>query len=315
MAMERSRARSWLVGLLAVAAVTVTGCGGNLATAPSGGPTRAGSDAAPTPPADIAPVELAGGDAYAWRMAVAPDGTRALVGQSSGFFATSRKSRIDAVRRQPDGSWGEPERVSFSNGSGADLDPFFTADGARLWFSSIRPVDGEGRKDTDLWYVDHRPDGTFGEPVNPGAAINSPAEDLYPTVAADGTLYFGSDRAGDGFDIWYVAPLPAGGWSTPAPLPGPVNTDGWEFNPALAPDGRTLVFTALDRSGGPGLGDLWFTTPVEDRWSEPALLTTVNSARDEYHASFSPDGATLFFVRDGTLHHIATEATGLPVLP
>ena len=147
-------------------------------------------------------------------MAVAPDGETALIGQSSGFFPTSRVSRIDQIRLQPDGSWGEAERVSFSTESTADLDPFFTSDGARVWFTSIRAVDGRDRADTDLWYVDRRPDGTYGEPVNPGPTVNSPAEDLYPSIGPDGTLYFASDRAGNGFDIWRVAPLADGEYGT-----------------------------------------------------------------------------------------------------
>jgi len=238
-------------------------------------------------------------------------GETALIGQSSGFFPTSRGSRIDQIRLQPDGSWGEAERVSFSTQSTADLDPFFTSDGARVWFTSIRPVDGSDRTDTDLWYVDRLPDGTYGEPVNPGPPVNSPAEDLYPSIGPDGTLYFGSDRADNGFDIWRAAPLLNGDWGPAEPLPAPVTTTSWEFNPVIAPDGQTLVFTSLDREGGEGRGDLWFTTPDGAGWTEPELLKTVNSARDEYHASFSPDGSTMFFVRDGALHQIPTDATGL----
>ncbi len=325
-------ARRLLVACIALTGVVMTGCGpttsttppGDESTAPAATASRAAtaSPAATTSPAtsaeapaDAGVVELPGDDPFTWRMAVASDGETALVGRSSGFFPTSRQSRIDLIRLQPNGTWGENERASFSTESSADLDPFFTADGSRVWFSSIRPVDGQERTDTDIWYVDRAPDGSFGEPVNPGPAVNSPAEDLYPTVGPDGTLYFGSDRGGNGFDIWRVASLPDGGWGSPEPLPAPVTTDAWEFNPAIAPDGRTLVFTALNRAGGEGLGDLWFTTPAGEGWTDPKLLTAVNSARDEYHASFSPDGTTMFFVRDGTLHEVATDGLGLPPAP
>ena len=257
-------------------------------------------------------VEIAAAQPFTWRIAVAPDGQSALIGQSSGFFPSTRESRIVQVRLQSDGSWGAAEPVPFSGEGSADLDPFYTTDGSRVWFSSIRPVDGEARTDTDLWYVDVAADGTFGEPVNPGPALNSPREDLYPTIGPDGALLFGSDRGGTGFDIWRATPKDDGTWGTPEPLPAPVTSTTWEFNPVIAPDGRTLVFTALNRAGGPGAGDLWFSTPDGDGWTEPRLLEAVNTSGDEYHASFSPDGTTLFFVRGGTLYEVPTDVLGLP---
>ena len=300
-----------LVGL-ALASAAMSACGAPGSTASSGA-SRASASITVTATEATSPVqpervELAGGDTFTWRMAVAPDGQTALVGQSSEFFPTSRQSRIDEIRRQSDGSWSQGTRVEFSTESSADLDPFFTADGSRVWFSSIRDIDGAERPDTDLWYVDRGPDGAYGDPVNAGPAINSPAEDLYPTIASDGTLYLGSDRGGDGFDIWSVTSLPQGGWAAPERLPAPVTSSAWEFNPALTSDSARLVFTALNRPGGPGLGDIWFTTTEGITWTEPELLSTVNSARDEYHASFSADGATMFFVRDGSLYQIATSA-------
>jgi hypothetical protein len=44
----------------------------------------------------------------------------------------------------------------------------------------------------------------WGEPRNLGAPINSPGAEWFPTLAADGTLYFGSDWEGGkgGTDLW-----------------------------------------------------------------------------------------------------------------
>ena len=47
---------------------------------------------------------------------------------------------------------------------------------------------------------------TFGEPVNVGPPINTPAEEGNPEISADGqTLYFSRDRPGGqgGTDLWY----------------------------------------------------------------------------------------------------------------
>jgi hypothetical protein len=41
----------------------------------------------------------------------------------------------------------------------------------------------------------------------------------------------------------------------------------------------------------------------------------VNTSGDEYHASFSPDGTTMYFIRGGALYEVATEAVGLTPAP
>ena len=46
-------------------------------------------------------------------------------------------------------------------------DPFVTPDGDRIYFSSIRPVDGVQRADADLWMVQRSASG-WSEPVHLG---------------------------------------------------------------------------------------------------------------------------------------------------
>ena len=268
------------------------------------------SDSAPSEPLDreapgARPVALADADGagYAWRFSVAPDGRTALMARSDGFFPQTRDSSIYELTRQPDGSWGEGTEVPFVDGSSSDIDPVHDASGSRVWFSSIRPVDGRPRTDVDVWYADRRPDGSWGQAVHVPQA-SSPGDDLYPSIDRDGSLLVGSDRSGSGFDIWRVPRLPSGGWAAAAPLPEPVTTTGWEFNPAVTPDGAALVFTARSRSGGAGEGDLFVARAQAGGWSDPVPVEAANTAADEYHPSFSPDGSTLYFVRRGTLHEV-----------
>ncbi len=70
----------------------------------------------------------------------------------------------------------------------------------------------------------------------------------------------------------------------------------WEFNPAISTDGNLLVFTSIGRVGGRGLGDLFVATRTDGEWSDAEPLS-IDTPADEYHASFSPDGAALYFVR------------------
>jgi hypothetical protein len=129
--------------------------------------------------------------------------------------------------------------------------------------------------------------------------VNGPTDELYPSVDDDGTLYVGSDRPGGlgGWDIYRARSL-YGVFLPLENLGPPVNTALWEFNPDISPDGRRLVFTALSRPDGFGLGDLYVSRFHKGAWTPGANLgAPVNTEFDEYHPSFSANGKYLFFVR------------------
>ena len=264
-----------------------------------------------------------------WRITFTPDGRTAYFAESAAFFPFTRQATI-YVSRYAGGAWGPPEVAPFS-GEHSDIDPFVTPDGKRLYFSSIRPVDGEPRRDIDLWMVERTASG-WGEPVHLGPEVNRPdADELYPSASADGTLYFASGpffpQPGRHFDI-YRAARQGSGFAEREPLGPGVNTvpveggglqDAWEFNPEVTADGRTLVFTSL-RPGGYGLGDLYVSRLAGGQWREAENVgPAVNTAADEYHPTLSRDRRHLYFVRrvvtdgagDGDFYRIGTRSLGL----
>ena len=259
-----------------------------------------------------------------WRITFTPDGMTAYFASSAAFFPVSRQATIFLSQREGAG-WTAPRTASFS-GTHSDIDPFITADGRRLYFSSIRPVNGVARGDVDIWYVDRTPNG-WSEPVRLGDEVNTPADELYPSADVAGNLYFASGpavpRPGGNFDI-YRALRTGAGFAPRVPLPSTVNTtpvaggglqDAWEFNPEISADGRTLIFTSL-RPGGHGLGDLYISTGRDGGWSPARNLgPAVNSAADEYHPTLSRDRRTLYFVRrsplPGDFYRIDTRGLGI----
>jgi Tol biopolymer transport system component len=247
-------------------------------------------------------------------MTLSPDALEVFWGVSREWFPMSRVSEIWTARRQ--GTRWLAKRADFSTGF-SDGDPFVSHDGKQIFFVSVRPV-GRPRKDFDIYVVDRTATG-FSQARNVGAAVNSPEDELYPSMAGDGTLYFASDRSG----TWktYRAKRAADGtYASAELLPATINAEGsWNFNPFISKDGSTLIFTS-QRRGGAGKGDIWVATMDASGEFGPArsLGPKINSAEDEFHATLSPDKRALFFVRrssgsgaNADLYWVSTAGMGL----
>jgi Tol biopolymer transport system component len=201
---------------------------------------------------------------------------------------------ILVAHRRGDG-WSTPEVASFS-GEYADFDPFITVDGRRLYWISNRPVDGAPRIDFDIWMVEREGAG-WGAPIHLEAPINSADGEFYPTVAANGTLYFSSNRpGGSGRGDLYASRVENGRFTAPVSLGGVVNSAAFDGDPYIAPDESYLIFTGWGREGGDPDGDLYITTKVDGAWTAPrALGHGINSPAQEYAPIVSPDGRWLYF--------------------
>lgn len=229
-----------------------------------------------------------------YRISFTPDGQTAYFARGTGFFPQTQQATI-MESRLVDGEWTEPTVASFS-GIYPDIDPWVAPDGSSLYFSSIRPVEAESRADADLWRVDREGEG-WGDPVHL-PAVNSESNELGASITEDGVLWFASDRAGGagGWDLYTAQPSHEG-FVAPEPVDN-FNTAGWEFNPAISRNGSLLIFTSIGRDGGRGLGDLFVATQSQGEWSGEQPLP-VNTPADEYHASVSTNGETLYFIRRG----------------
>ena len=221
-----------------------------------------------------------------------PDGTEF-------YFARSERERGARMRvvTQANGVWGGPRPVELG-GDYSSVDMFMSRDGQRLYFCSNRALDGKGaaKNDTDIW-VATRAAGGWSAPVNLGNAVNSGANDYYPTLTTRGDLYFSSPREGGagGNDI-YRSRLTEGQLARAENLGSPINTEKWEFDPFIAPDESFVIF-ASNRAGSFGDSDLYisFRTPA-GAWATPRNMgEPINSVGPEYTPMLSPDGKYLFF--------------------
>jgi hypothetical protein len=193
------------------------------------------------------------------------------------------------------GRWATPEIAPFS-GQYADADPFITPDGSRLYFISNRPVTGKTTPDLDIWMVAKTEEG-WGEPQNLGVPISSPGNEWYPTIAANGTIYFGSDReGGKGRNDIYRSRLVDGKYQAAENLGATINTQFNEYEPLIAPDESFLIFMCGGRAGARGGFDLYVSYNSNGDWSTPENLgDKINSAGNEYSPTISPDGKYFFW--------------------
>ena len=198
-----------------------------------------------------------------------------------------------------DGAWTRPEAFTFL-GPYAAVDMAFSPDGNRLYYCSNRPLAGAGdpSETFDIWYVERTADG-WSDPINPGAPINSEEHEFYPSLTADGTMYFQSRRpGGPGPGDIYRSRLVDGEYLEAELLPTPINTEDSEGDALIAPDESFIIITG--RATHPPETrdyDLFVSFRREDdTWTERISLgDKVNSDQGENCPVLSPDGRFFFF--------------------
>ena len=182
--------------------------------------------------------------------------------------------------------------------------PHLTADDQFLLFTSKRPesVGGFNRALKDYsedFYYSEFANGEWSPVKNLGLPINTPGNEGSAAITQDGrTIYFTACNRPDGqgsCDI-YVSHREGDKWSEAENLGPRVNSEGWESQPCLSPDGKRLYF-ASSRVGGMGGRDIWYVERIDDKyWSMPVNLgSPVNTKGNEYSPFVHADGQTLYF--------------------
>ncbi len=143
--------------------------------------------------------------------------------------------------------------LPFNSDSFSVAHPALSADGNTLYFVSDMPG-GFGGSDI---YMSKKENGIWLKPMNLGKAVNTPHDETYPFVAADGSLYFSSngfDGLG-GLDV-YRTTLTNGKWIRPENLHAPINSNYDDFAFTIKSDNKTGFFTS-NRTGGKGEDDIY----------------------------------------------------------
>lgn len=123
------------------------------------------------------------------------------------------------------------------------------------------------------------------------------------SISKDGKyLFFTGCNRPDGMgrcDIYLSQKKKDNSWGRPIDLPSPINTSGWEAQPSISSDGRTLYFVS-NREGGYGGYDIWKSTLTEKGWGPAENLgPNINTAYDEQSPFIHADDSTLYFCSKG----------------
>jgi hypothetical protein len=202
-------------------------------------------------------------------------------------------------------SYDRPTPLHFSDGEYLEESPALAPDGSYLLFASARPVETGEVFDFNIWVAqweeipdeDGEVEGAWSDPW-PLPVVNSPAWDGAPSLAANGNLYFASERQGPAAGpTLFVSELDQGMWGVPEPLPEPLNVGAADTDPWIAPDESLLLFS----SNRDGVFDIYVAFRSEvGGWLEAVPLgDAVNTDGNERAPAMSGSGDYLFFRRDG----------------
>jgi peptidoglycan-associated lipoprotein len=198
-------------------------------------------------------------------------------------------------------TWSKPEALSFNSDEFDCAQPSISADGNVLYFSSDKPG-GYGQKDlyksikgvTRLW----------GDPINLGKEINSPGDDVFPTISGDSLFIYSSDgRQGLGGLDLYKATFVKGNPKNPEWMEMPFNSTGDDFNLVY---GKTKEegFYCSNRIGGFGNDDI-YAFKMDDRYK------TISGFIREDKTNLPVTGAKVILQgTDGSKMEAITDNTG-----
>ncbi len=203
------------------------------------------------------------------------------------------------------GEWRDIKTTSLESEEYGVGHPSITADGKMIYFASEAPG---GQGGTDIYKAELK-NGVISNPVNLGDKVNTPGDDSFPFMAADGTLYFASNgHLGlGGLDVYKYKDGKV--MNLGMPLNSPLDDFAFTID---AESGRGYV--SSNREGGAGSDDIYRVqeirmdtvdlnvTIIDDETGKPiqnAIVSVGIEDGEEIPAQTTgKDGKAMFTVND-----------------
>jgi outer membrane protein OmpA-like peptidoglycan-associated protein len=168
------------------------------------------------------------------------------------------KLQIWSSEINEDGKWSKPVAFPLNSNEYSVGHTTISNDGKWMYFASDMPG---GLGGVDLYKIEIKEDGTYGEAINLGGKINTEGNEMFPTVHKNGMLFFASDGLAGlgGLDV-FVAQIKAdGSFGKVMNLGAPINSNNDDFALILDNSAKGGYFSS-NREGGKGDDDIYSFT-------------------------------------------------------
>ncbi|MCC6818276.1 MAG: PD40 domain-containing protein [Bacteroidia bacterium] len=182
--------------------------------------------------------------------------------------------------------------------------PGLTLDGKFFYFTRLHTFKGLNED----FYRSEIKDTSWGYAMRLPAPLNTPDNEGTVSISADGKIIFFSstDRIsaqgkpmGFGSQDIYLCQYNNGNWGASYNMGPIINSESWEAQPSISPDGLTLYFSS-NRPGGFGGFDIWMSKFKDGRFQPPTNLgPEINTSGNEQAPFIHYDNNTLYFSSDG----------------
>jgi outer membrane protein OmpA-like peptidoglycan-associated protein len=197
---------------------------------------------------------------------ISSDGQRMLIFMGGA----TDPGNIFVITKSGEG-WSNPSILASTlNSKYLETTASVTPDAKTIYFSSNR-LGGAGG--LDIFKIDMQSNGTWSQPVNLGAPINTKDDEDAPYIHPDKkTIFFTSNghNTMGGRDIFF-SKLVDGKWTNPENMGYPINTTANDNYFTLIADGTRGYFSS-DRKGGMGSQDIYYLDMPEGSSNIPLTM-------------------------------------------
>lgn len=182
--------------------------------------------------------------------------------------------------------------------------PYFSPDGRSMLFTKSSA--NANNYLTDVWVINKNND-IWNGPKKMEAPISSLTREATACMTLDNTIYFSSNRNGNGLADIYVSRLDNGDYSNVERIDA-VSTERDEESVFISSDESYMIFSRYVTDDNPP--DLFISyRDAKKNWSNPELLdTTINTADWERRPFVTIDNKRLFFTKLIVNQDVVTES-------
>jgi peptidoglycan-associated lipoprotein len=199
--------------------------------------------------------------------------------------------------------WAEATLIKVTADSFSVGHPSLNEDESRLYFSSDMPGGLGGH---DIWYIEYnkKEKKWLETPINLGAPINTPDEEMFPYIHEDGSIYFASNGhlGMGGLDIFH-AEKSANNFTNVTNMKYPLNSSADDFG-IMFEGGKERGFFCSNRANGKGMDDIYsFNLP-------PLVFAIQGKVRDVDTQQPIANATVKMIGSDGSSVEVKTDNSG-----